>query len=126
MLHKTTKLEDHLISAVLQYLLHTYIYIYVCVCVCVCARARARVYIYYFSSGYRKQSPFGRDKTLVTFIIFISVHYNKSLYMHSISTYSSSSCLPPVHKVEKKLNIFVTFQITRLCLRSMFRGLLIS
>ena len=34
-----------------------------------------------------KQSPFGRDKILVTFIIFISVHSNKSLYtrMHSLS-----------------------------------------
>jgi hypothetical protein len=70
--------------------------------------------MYYFSSGYRRESPFGRDKILVAFIIFISVHSNKSLYMQSVSTYSSSSCLPPVHKVEKKKNIFVTFQIIRL------------
>lgn len=55
---------------------------------------------FYLCSGYRIESPFGRDKILVTFMIFIFVHSNKSLDMHSISTCPTSSCLPPVPKVE--------------------------
>ena len=56
--------------------------------------------MYYLYSGYRIEIPFGRDKILVTSIIFISVYSNESLNMHSISNYPTSSSLPPVSKVD--------------------------